>query len=77
MSQMDTALLEVENLHAHYGKSHVLHGVDLKVARDEVVSLVGRNGSGRSTAMKAIMGLVAPTAGRVRLLGRDLAGQRP
>lgn len=77
MSQTETTLLEVENLHAHYGKSHVLHGVDLKVARDEVVSLVGRNGSGRSTAMKAIMGLVTPTSGRVRLLGRDVAGQRP
>ncbi|MGY6270972.1 ABC transporter ATP-binding protein [Achromobacter denitrificans] len=77
MSELDTALLAVENLHAHYGKSHVLHGVNLRVARDEVVSLVGRNGSGRSTAMKAIMGLVAPTAGRVRLRGRDLAGERP
>ncbi|WP_459615584.1 ABC transporter ATP-binding protein [Bordetella sp. 2513F-2] len=72
-----TALLSVENLHAHYGKSHVLHGVDLQVRRDEVVSLVGRNGSGRSTTLKTIMGLVAPTSGHVRLLGRDLAGARP
>lgn len=77
MSEMDTTLLSVENLHAHYGKSHVLHGVDLCVARNEVVSLVGRNGSGRSTTMKAIMGLVAPSAGSVRLRGRDLAGARP
>nr|WP_144637532.1 ABC transporter ATP-binding protein [Bordetella genomosp. 13] len=73
----DSTLLSVRGLHAHYGKSHVLHGVDLHVARDEVVSLLGRNGSGRSTAMKAIMGLVAPTAGSVRLRGRDLAGARP
>jgi len=73
----DTALLGVDNLHAHYGKSHVLHGVDLQVGRDEVVSLVGRNGAGRSTTMKAIMGLVPPTSGRVRLCGRDLAGARP
>lgn len=73
----DTPLLGVENLHAHYGKSHVLHGVDLRVGRDEVVSLVGRNGAGRSTTMKAIMGLVPPTSGRVRLRGRDLAGARP
>ncbi|ANN76107.1 ABC transporter ATP-binding protein [Bordetella flabilis] len=73
----DTTLLKVEDLHAHYGKSHVLHGVNLQVERNEVVSLVGRNGSGRSTTMKAIMGLVTPTAGRVELRGRDLAGARP
>jgi branched-chain amino acid transport system ATP-binding protein len=70
-------LLDIEDLHAHYGKSHVLHGVSLRVASDEVVSLVGRNGSGRSTTMKTIMGLVPPTSGRIRLRGRDLAGARP
>lgn len=70
-------LLCIENLHAHYGKSHVLHGVDLQVRSNEVVSLVGRNGAGRSTTLKAIMGLVAPSSGRVRLRGRDLAGARP
>ncbi|OZI34713.1 ABC transporter ATP-binding protein [Bordetella genomosp. 10] len=73
----DTTLLDVADLHAHYGKSHVLHGVDLRVGAGEVVSLVGRNGSGRSTTMKTIMGLVAPTSGRIRLRGRDLAGARP
>lgn len=77
MSEVATALLQVEKLHAHYGKSHVLHGVDLSVGANEVVSLVGRNGSGRSTTMKTIMGLVAPTAGRIRLRGRELAGARP
>ena len=70
-------LLDVHGLHVHYGKSHVLHGVDLRVDRQEVISLLGRNGSGRSTAMKAIMGLVAPSAGSVRLEGRELAGARP
>jgi branched-chain amino acid transport system ATP-binding protein len=70
-------LLDVHGLHVHYGKSHVLHGVDLRVDRQEVVSLLGRNGSGRSTTMKAIMGLVAPSAGSVRLDGRELAGARP
>ena len=70
-------LLELEDLHAHYGKSHVLHGVSFQVRDNEVVSLLGRNGSGRSTTMKAIMGLVRPTGGRVRLRGRDLAGARP
>ncbi|MCC7166258.1 MAG: ABC transporter ATP-binding protein [Rhodospirillales bacterium] len=67
-------LLAVEGLHAHYQKSHVLDGVDLTVERGEIVALRGRNGSGRSTLLKAIMGLVAPSAGSVRLGGRDLAG---
>ena len=70
-------LLDVHGLHVHYGKSHVLHGVDLRVDRQEVISLLGRNGSGRSTTMKAIMGLVAPSSGSVRLDGRELAGARP
>ena len=73
----DKTLLDVHGLHVHYGKSHVLHGVDLRVDRQEVISLLGRNGSGRSTTMKAIMGLVAPSAGSVRLDGRELAGARP
>ncbi|ARP80653.1 ABC transporter ATP-binding protein [Bordetella genomosp. 8] len=77
MNDTATPLLDVRDLHAHYGKSHVLQGVDLRVGQDEVVSLVGRNGSGRSTTMKTIMGLVAPTSGHVRLRGRELAGARP
>jgi branched-chain amino acid transport system ATP-binding protein len=71
------SLLEVEGLHAHYGKSHILHGVDLSISDAAIVSLLGRNGSGRSTTLKAIMGLVPPSAGAVRLAGRDLAGRRP
>ena len=64
-------LLRVENLQAYYGKSHVLHGVDLTVGRGEIVSLLGRNGVGRSTTAKAIMGLVDCT-GTVDFKGRDL-----
>jgi branched-chain amino acid transport system ATP-binding protein len=71
------SLLEVRGLHAHYGKSHILHGVDLSVPDAAIVSLLGRNGSGRSTTLKAIMGLVRPSAGSVRLSGRDLTGRRP
>ena len=71
------ALLSVHDLHAHYGKSHILHGVSFEVGHREIVSLLGRNGAGRSTTMKAIMGLVPPTAGRIRLAGRELAGARP
>ncbi len=70
-------LLRVEDVHAHYGKSHVLHGVSFEVGANEVVSLIGRNGSGRSTTLKAIMGLLPPTSGRVMLDGNSLAGMRP
>ena len=68
------SLLEVQGLNAWYGQSHVLHGVDLTVREGEIVSLLGRNGVGRSTTCKAIMGLVAPV-GRVSFKGRDIAGQ--
>lgn len=71
------ALLSVDQLHAHYGKSHILHGVTFDVKQGEVLSLLGRNGSGRSTTMKALMGLVPPTGGSVHLQGRALTGQRP
>lgn len=74
---MNAPLLAVEDLHAHYGKSHILHGVSFAVGSREVVSLLGRNGSGRSTTMKAIMGLVPPSGGSVRLKDRDLAKARP
>jgi branched-chain amino acid transport system ATP-binding protein len=77
MSAADDVLLQVEDLHAHYGKSHVLRGVTLAVRRGEVVSLLGRNGSGRSTTLKAMMGLVPPSAGRVQLGARALAGAKP
>ncbi len=70
------ALLDVEGLNAHYDKSHILHGVSMQIAQGEIVSLLGRNGSGRSTTLKTIMGLVRPTSGHVRLEGRDLAGER-
>jgi branched-chain amino acid transport system ATP-binding protein len=77
MSAQSGTLLSVNGLHAHYGKSHILHGVSFRVARNEVISLLGRNGSGRSTTMKAIMGLVPPSAGSIRLQDRELAGARP
>lgn len=76
-STQQPPLLQVEDLHAHYGKSHILRGVSFKVERGEVVSLLGRNGSGRSTTLKALMGLVPPTAGHVHLAQRALAGAKP
>jgi branched-chain amino acid transport system ATP-binding protein len=69
-------MLEVTGLHAFYGKSHVLHGLTLNVARGEIVSLLGRNGVGRSTALKAIMGL-AKVSGSVKFNGQELAGREP
>jgi len=68
-------MLEVRDLHAFYGKSHILQGVDLSVGPGEIVSLLGRNGVGRSTTCKAIMGLVPPH-GQIRFKGRDIAGLR-
>jgi branched-chain amino acid transport system ATP-binding protein len=68
-------MLEVRDLHAYYGKSHILHGVDLDVGDGEIVSLLGRNGVGRSTTCKAIMGLVEPQ-GSVRYRGKELSGLR-
>ena len=66
-------MLEVRNLHAYYGKSHILQGVDLDIAAGEVVILLGRNGVGRSTTVKAIMGEVPPQ-GTIRFKGQDIAG---
>ena len=68
-----TPLLEVRDLHAYYGKSHILQGVDIEVGANEVVSLLGRNGVGRSTTIKAIMGEVVPH-GTIRFKGQDIAG---
>ena len=68
-------MLEVNNLHAYYGKSHVLHGVDLHVHKGEIVSLLGRNGVGRSTTAKAIMGLVDAT-GSVKFNNKEMIGRK-
>jgi len=67
--------LEVQGLHAYYGKSHILRGVTLTVGEGEIVSLLGRNGVGRSTTCKAIMGLVEPE-GTIRYNGREITGLR-
>ncbi len=70
-------MLALENVHTYYGKSHILHGVSIEVGPGEVVGLLGRNGVGKSTTLKTIMGLVRPSAGRVRLEGRDITGLAP
>ncbi|AOF86725.1 ABC transporter family protein [Hydrogenophaga sp. RAC07] len=69
-------MLEIQDLHAYYGKSHVLHGVQFSVGKGEIVALLGRNGSGRSTTAKAIMGLVEAT-GSVAWQGKPILGKKP
>lgn len=71
-----TIMLEVHDLHAYYGKSHILHGVDFHVDEGEIVALLGRNGVGRSTSIKAIMGEVHRT-GSVKFKGRETIGMKP
>jgi len=69
-------MLEVRDLHAYYGKSHILQGVDFRVGEGEIVSLLGRNGVGRSTAIKAIMGDVV-RHGSIKFKGREIVGLKP
>ena len=71
---MPEPLLEVRDLHAWYGESHVLHGVDFDVRAGETVTLLGRNGAGKTTTLKSIMGIVGRRRGSVRLEGRELIG---
>jgi len=69
-------MLHIENLHAFYGKSHVLHGVRFDVGEGEIVALLGRNGSGRSTTAKAVMGMVEST-GEIVWKGQRIVGRKP
>jgi len=64
-------LLEVVDLHAYYGKSHILHGVNLEAAEGKVTALLGRNGAGKTTTLRSLMGLTAPREGRVTIFGRE------
>jgi branched-chain amino acid transport system ATP-binding protein len=71
---MADTVLEVEGLRAGYGPAEILFGISLKLARGEVAALMGRNGAGKSTTLKAIMGLLPPRAGQVRFAGQEIAG---
>jgi branched-chain amino acid transport system ATP-binding protein len=70
----EEAMLRVADLHAWYGESHILHGMSFEVATGELVTLLGRNGSGRTTTLKAILGLTDRRRGSVRMEGRELTG---
>jgi branched-chain amino acid transport system ATP-binding protein len=73
----DTPILEIEGVHAGYGRTEVLHGVDLTVGEGELVALIGANGAGKSTLLKTVVGMIVPKAGRVLLGGNDISGLRP
>ncbi len=70
-------MLTLSDVHTHYAKSHILHGISLEVKAGEVVGLLGRNGVGKSTTLKSIMGLVRPSQGRVTFQERDITGLPP
>jgi branched-chain amino acid transport system ATP-binding protein len=70
-------MLEIENINAYYGDSHILHGVSLSVGEGEIVCLLGRNGAGKTTTILTIMGYLQPRPGRIRYRDRDIAGLPP
>jgi len=70
-------MLSLDNVHTYYGKSHILHGVSIEVQPGEVVGLLGRNGVGKSTTLKTVMGLVRPSEGSVVFEGRQIGGMAP
>lgn len=70
-------MLEVKDIHSYYGKSHILQGVSMTLNEGELVCLLGRNGVGKSTTLKSIMGLVRPSEGSIRFHGQELIGKRP
>jgi branched-chain amino acid transport system ATP-binding protein len=74
---MSELLLQARGLHTYYGASHILHGVDFSVARGETVALMGRNGMGKSTLLKSMLGLVPPREGAVSVKGREVTGIAP
>jgi branched-chain amino acid transport system ATP-binding protein len=70
-------MLGIEGLHAHYGRAHVLQGLSLSLGAGEVMVLLGRNGAGKSTTMKAVIGILRPSAGSIRFAGTEIGGLEP
>ena len=77
MTAADSPILDARGVQAWYGSSHVLHGVDLTIGRGETVGLLGRNGMGKSTLIRTVLGHVAQRDGRIRLFGHDMSRARP
>ena len=76
MTQTDL-LIDAKSLHTYYGASHILRGVNFSVARGETIGLMGRNGMGKSTLLKSIMGLVKPRSGSIDISGKPMMGRAP
>lgn len=76
-TEASSPIIDATGLHTYYGASHVLHGVDLHVRRGETVSLLGRNGMGKTTTLRSVLGFAPPRRGRVLVHGRDMTGARP
>ena len=74
---MSDLLIDARGLHTYYGQSHILRGIDFQVGRGETLGLMGRNGMGKSTLLKSLMGLVKPRGGSVSICGRDMTGAAP
>jgi branched-chain amino acid transport system ATP-binding protein len=72
-----TPWIDAKGIHTFYGASHVLHGVDFRVGRGETIGLMGRNGMGKSTLLKSLMGLVKPKSGQVAIAGQEMTGRSP
>ena len=72
-----TALLEARHLHTYYGESHILRGVDLTIGAGEAVALLGRNGMGKTTTLRSLLGLTPPRRGHVAWMGEDITGEKP
>ena len=74
---MKELLIDANGINTYYGASHILRGIDFSVARSETIGLMGRNGMGKSTLLKSLMGLVKPRSGSVSIMGRDMTGKPP
>ena len=70
-------ILEIKDIHSYYETSHILHGISMEIGQGEAVSLLGRNGAGKSTTMKSIIGLVKPRRGSIIFKGQEIAGKQP
>ncbi|MDH4288714.1 MAG: ABC transporter ATP-binding protein [Aquincola sp.] len=77
MAATDDPILDAQGVHAWYGSSHVLHGIDIAIGRGETVGLLGRNGMGKSTLIRTLLGHVTQRAGRIRVFGQDLSHASP
>jgi len=72
IAENNTPLIEAKGLHTYYGDSHILHGIDLTIYRNETVSLIGRNGMGKTTTLRSLIGLTPPKQGTVKINGKDM-----